>query len=71
MAIPGLVDHIGAGVEERRVHVMVIQERPMQPLRQLHQPDRDAQRVPAARTPEALHYGIVAFGLGDGIREYE
>lgn len=43
----------------------------MRPRRQLHQPDWDAQRVPAARTPKVLHCGIVTFGSREGIRKYE
>lgn len=43
----------------------------MRSRRQLHQPDWDAQRVLAARTPKALHRGSVSFGPSEGIRECE
>jgi hypothetical protein len=62
------VDRIGAGIEERRVHMVAVQKRPVRLRGQLHQPDRDAQCVSAPRTPEALHCGSVTFRPGDSIR---
>ena len=68
-AVGGLVDRVGARVEERRVHVVAVQDRPVRRRRQFHQPDRDAQRVPAARTPKALHCRSVTSHPSHGIRD--
>jgi hypothetical protein len=67
-AIPGVVDRVGAGVEQRRVHLVVVQERPVRLRWRLNQPQRDAQCVPACRAPKAFHCGSVALRPDEGIR---
>jgi hypothetical protein len=59
-AVRRLVDRVGARVEQGRIHVVVVQKRPVRVPRHLHQPNRRAQRVPARRTPETLHRDSVA-----------
>ncbi|GAB7037098.1 hypothetical protein JCM9533A_09450 [Catenuloplanes niger JCM 9533] len=44
--------------------MVVVQTRPVRLRWQRHQPDRDAQRVSAPRTPKRLHGGSVTFRSG-------